>query len=202
MLVEGERVGSRKKSPVIAKIKIGHSQFRHAGGGGGADGLGLSPGGGGLARLLMAAPCDALAFRRVYRGPDDAGPDGVDSDAGSGVLDGRRTGASRLTASRTFRARARSPVARAVQRDAEALHVRDVDAGEQRPDVLREADCHQPAPFTARLARCQWLAIWPPSTCRISPVMYGDDSRNRTPFTTSLTCPARPSGGSRPRSAS
>src|SRR5262245_26712995 len=135
MLVEGERVGSKKNSPVIAKIKIGHSQFRHAGGGGGADGLGLSPGGGGLARLLIATPCDALAFRRVYRGPDDAGPDRVDSDATSGVLDGQRTGASRLTVSRTFRAWARSPVARAVQRDAEALHVRDVDAGEQRPDV-------------------------------------------------------------------
>src|SRR5262249_26424658 len=76
------------------------------------------------------------------------------------------------------------------------------EAGEQRPDVLREADCHQPAPCAARLAQCRWLAIWPPSTCRISPVMYGDDSKNRTPFTTSLTCPARPSGGSRPPSAS
>src|SRR5262245_57672500 len=107
-----------------------------------------------------------------------------------------------LTVSRTFRAWARSPVARAVQRDAEALHVDDVEAGEQRPDVLREADCHQPAPCAARLAQCRWLAIWPPSTCRISPVMYGDDSKNRTPFTTSLTCPARPSGGSRPPTAS
>src|SRR5215467_13745085 len=155
MLVEGERVGSKKNSPRIAKIKIGHSQFRHAGGGGGADGLGVSPGGGGLARLLMTAPGGASDFRRVHQRPDDAGLDGVDSDA-----------------------------------------------GEQRPDVLREADCHQPAPFTARLAQCPWLAIWPPSTCRISPVMYGDDSRNRTPFTTSLTCPARPSGGSRPPTAS
>ena len=51
MLVEGERVGSKKNSPRIAKIKTGHSQFRHAGGGGGADGLGVSP-----------AAADSLAY--------------------------------------------------------------------------------------------------------------------------------------------
>ena len=43
----------------MARIMIGHSQFRHDGGGGGADPVGLSPGGGGFACLLMAAPCDA-----------------------------------------------------------------------------------------------------------------------------------------------
>src|SRR6516165_8607169 len=32
--------------------------------------------------------------------------------------------------------------------------------------------------------------------------MYGDDSRNKTPSTTSLTCPARPSGGSQSPSPS
>ena len=48
--------------------------------------------------------------------------------------------------------------------------------------------------------RGQWPAIWPPSMCRISPVMNGDDSRNRMPSTTSLTWPTRPSGGSRPPS--
>ena len=42
----------------------------------------------------------------------------------------------------------------------------------------------------------QWPAIWPPSMCRISPVMYGDASRNKMPSTTSLTWPTRPSGGS------
>src|ERR1700689_5454350 len=43
----------------IARIVIGYSQFRHVGGGGGADPEGLSPGGGGFACLLMSAPCDA-----------------------------------------------------------------------------------------------------------------------------------------------
>ena len=43
----------------MARMVIGHSQFRHDGGGGGADPVGLSPGGGGFACLLMAAPCDA-----------------------------------------------------------------------------------------------------------------------------------------------
>jgi hypothetical protein len=41
-------------------------------------------------------------------------------------------------------------------------------------------------------------AVGPPSMCKISPVMYGEDSRNNTPSTTSLTCPGRPSGGSWP----
>ena len=44
--------------------------------------------------------------------------------------------------------------------------------------------------------RGQWPAIWPPSMCKISPVMYGADSRNKMPSTTSLTWPTRPSGGS------
>ena len=47
----------------------------------------------------------------------------------------------------------------------------------------------------------QWPAIWPPSMCRISPVMNGDDSRKRMPPTMSLTWPTRPRGWS-PASAS
>ena len=35
----------------------------------------------------------------------------------------------------------------------------------------------------------QWPAIWPPSMCRISPVMNGDDSRKRMPSTMSRTWP-------------
>ena len=37
----------------MTAIAIGHSQCRQPGGGGGADGLGLSPGGGGVACLLI-----------------------------------------------------------------------------------------------------------------------------------------------------
>ena len=40
----------------------------------------------------------------------------------------------------------------------------------------------------------QCPAICPPSMCRISPVMYGDDSKNMTPATMSPTCPTWPSG--------
>src|SRR6516164_11699957 len=43
----------------MAMIMIGHSQLRQVGGRGGAVPVGLSPGGGGLACLLIAAPCDA-----------------------------------------------------------------------------------------------------------------------------------------------
>ena len=39
----------------MTKIMIGQSQFRQVGGGGGAVGLALSPGGGGLACLLMGS---------------------------------------------------------------------------------------------------------------------------------------------------
>jgi hypothetical protein len=42
--------------------------------------------------------------------------------------------------------------------------------------------------------RRQWPAIWPPSMCKISPVIKADDSRKRMPSTMSLTCPTRPSG--------
>jgi hypothetical protein len=42
----------------------------------------------------------------------------------------------------------------------------------------------------------QWPALWPPSMCRTSPVMNGDDSRNRTPSTTSPIWPTRPRGSS------
>ena len=47
---------------------------------------------------------------------------------------------------------------------------------------------------SSRRAAAQWPAIWPPSMCRISPVMNGDDSRNKIPFTMSLTWPTCPSG--------
>ena len=39
----------------MTAIAIGQSQCRQAGGGGGADGLGLSPGGGGVACLLICS---------------------------------------------------------------------------------------------------------------------------------------------------
>ena len=58
-LVELERVGRRKNNAKMTKIMTGQSQFRQVGGGGGADGFALSPGGGGFACLLMAAPCKA-----------------------------------------------------------------------------------------------------------------------------------------------
>ncbi len=51
------------------------------------------------------------------------------------------------------------------------------------------------ATFYPRLTD-QCPALWPPSMCRISPVIYGDASRNKMPSTTSLTWPTRPSGGS------
>ena len=48
----------------------------------------------------------------------------------------------------------------------------------------------------------QWPAISPPSTCTISPVTKGDDSRKRTAPTMSLICPTCLIGGSwSPRSA-
>jgi hypothetical protein len=40
----------------------------------------------------------------------------------------------------------------------------------------------------------QWPALCPPSICRVSPVMNGDDSRNRMPSTMSLTWPTLPRG--------
>jgi hypothetical protein len=43
----------------------------------------------------------------------------------------------------------------------------------------------------------QWPAIWPPSTCTISPVTNGDDSRKRMAPTTSPTWPTWPIGGRR-----
>src|SRR5260370_575072 len=51
----------------MTKIMIGQIQFRQVGGGGGADPAGLSPGGGGFACLLMAAPCDAQYARSSRR---------------------------------------------------------------------------------------------------------------------------------------
>jgi hypothetical protein len=63
----------------MAMIMIGHSQFRHAGGGGGADGFGLSPGGGGFACLLMAAPCDAQYARCPARTRQPDGSSGIGS---------------------------------------------------------------------------------------------------------------------------
>jgi len=41
--------GNHRNSPTLISIAIGHSQFRHAGGGGGALGTGRPPGGGVLA---------------------------------------------------------------------------------------------------------------------------------------------------------
>ena len=61
----GIMLGSVRPGPAgenrarMEMIMIGHSQFRQAGGRGGAVPVGLSPGGGGFACLLMAAPCDA-----------------------------------------------------------------------------------------------------------------------------------------------
>src|ERR1700733_2592124 len=52
-LVDGDRVGSAKNKMKMARIVIGHSQLRQDGGGGGADPVGLSPGGGGFVCLLM-----------------------------------------------------------------------------------------------------------------------------------------------------
>ena len=60
---DGERVGSRNQRAKITTSMTGQIQFRHVGGGGGADGLGLSPGGGGVACLLIAAPCGAQYAR-------------------------------------------------------------------------------------------------------------------------------------------
>src|SRR5215472_402574 len=45
--------GSRMYSPSVAISAIGQSQCRQAGGGGGAVGVGLSPGGGALGCLLI-----------------------------------------------------------------------------------------------------------------------------------------------------
>src|SRR6202044_1310955 len=45
----------------MTAIAIGQSQCRQAGGGGGADGLGLSPGGGGVACLLNVQPYSCAA---------------------------------------------------------------------------------------------------------------------------------------------
>lgn len=35
-----------------------------------------------------------------------------------------------------------------IQRNAEVPHVRNIDVGKQRPDVLREANCHRPTPIS------------------------------------------------------
>src|SRR5580658_4582628 len=51
----------------MARNMTGHSQFRQAGGGGGAVGAGLPPDGGGVACLLMAAPCEAQYARYSWR---------------------------------------------------------------------------------------------------------------------------------------
>jgi len=55
-LVEVVRVGRKKKRKNMIAIAIGQIQCRQAGGGGGAlGGTGLSPGGGGVACLLMCS---------------------------------------------------------------------------------------------------------------------------------------------------
>jgi hypothetical protein len=86
-LVEVERVGRRKNNAKMTKIMTGQSQFRHVGGGGGADGLGLSPGGGGVACLLMAAPCVAQYARYSRRDDQRAAYPAI----GQGT-DGERSG--------------------------------------------------------------------------------------------------------------
>jgi hypothetical protein len=58
----------------MAISMIGQIQFRQVGGFGGAVGTGLSPGGGGFACLLMAAPCDAQYARYSARARQ---PDGL-----------------------------------------------------------------------------------------------------------------------------
>ena len=61
----------------------------------------------------------------------------------------------------------------------------------KRPSMRRWIDAsyrEPPADWIVRMPKPgQWPAIWPPSMCRISPVMNGDDSRNRMPSTMSLT---------------
>src|ERR1035437_4985214 len=60
-------------SSTVARMAIGHSQCRHAGGGGGAVRTGLSPGGGGIGRLLMAHSYVSMR-RRWYSAPAGSAP--------------------------------------------------------------------------------------------------------------------------------
>ena len=56
------------------------------------------------------------------------------------------------------------------------VHGEAIPAG--RADLAGHLSEAEPWPQGAPAERrAQWPAIWPPSMCRISPVMYGDDSR-------------------------